>query len=162
MRGPPRVTEERATTAHPADSRVPTIYPDPDKPLTVSQLRMLTRDTALDPRFRAVDRYLWRWAVGQGSGLGLDAEATDVLRQSRPPPLPEPEAITVDMIVLGAPPWARTFVFTWFRSDKSVEQIAERLHCRPRAVYDERKLVLAYFLGQLAAAGIRIPTWEST
>lgn len=160
MRGPPTVTEQRETIEHPADSRVPTVYPDPERALTPSELRMLARDTALDPRFRAVDRYLWRWAVGHGSGL--PPEDPDVLRQARPSPLPSADSLRVDDMLDDSADWARLFVVWWFRSDASVPQIAERLGCRTRAVYDERKIVLAYFLGRLAEAGIRIPTWEAT
>lgn len=159
MPGEPRLTQHRPTLADPPDRRVPEVVPL--RPLTPSELRMLARDTALDPRFRAIDRYLWRWAVGQGSGLPLSADDADWLPESKPTPLPSDESITVDLIVLHAPHWARVFAFMWFRSDSTVPQIAERLKCRVRAVYDERKLVLAYFLGRFAEAGIRIPTWEA-
>lgn len=90
----------------------------------------------------------------------MDPDDADGLPESRPPPLPYDESIVTDFIVLHSPVWARDFVFMWFRSDKTVEQIAERLQVRARAVYDERKLALAYYLGRLTEAGIRIPTWE--
>lgn len=159
MHGEPTTTRRRPSIADPPDRRAPEV---PVRALTPSELRMLARDTALDPRFRAIDRYLWRWAVGQGSGLPLSAHDADTLPESKPPPLPADDSITIDIIVLHAPDWARAFVFMWFRSDKTVEQMAQRLKCRVRAVYDERKLVLAYFLGRLTEAGIRIPTWEAT
>ena len=157
MRGEPRVTKRRDTLADRPDRRVSEVSV---RPLTPSQLRMLARDTALDPRFRAVDRFLWRWAVGHGTGLPPDDP--DFLREARPSPLPPEDAIKVDEIMHEAPEWARAFVVWWFRSDATVEEIAERLSCRSRAVYDERKLVLAYFLGRLVEADIRIPTWEAT
>lgn len=158
MRGKPHVTEERPTIRQPPDWRVP--EPPRPRPLTPAQLRMLTRDRALDPRFRGVDRYLWRWAVGQGAGLPLDAEEADGLPQSRPTPLAPDESTVVDMTILAAPGWAREFVFMWFRSNDTIEEMAARLQVRSRAVWDERKLVLAYFLGRFIELGIYIPSWE--
>ncbi len=156
MRGQPRVTRRRPTLADPPDRRVPEV---PPHPLSPSQLRMLARDTALDPRFRAVDRYLWRWALGHGTGL--PPENPDILREARPTPLPAEDIIRVDQLLDESPTWVRDFVVWWFRSDATVEEIAERLGCRARAVYDERKLVLSNIHGRLAEAGIRIPTWEA-
>lgn len=159
MRGEPIMTKHRPTLADPPDRRVPA----PSKPpLTPQELRLLARETALDPRFRAIDRYLWRWGVGQGSGLPLQPDDADRLPESKPPPLPDIESTVVDLIILHSPTWARDFVFMWFRSASSIDEIAHRLQCRERAVYDERKLVLAYFLGRVTEAGIRIPTWEPT
>lgn len=158
MRGKPHVTESRPTIHQPPDWRVPEVKRQ--RLLTPSQLRMLTRDRALDPRFRGVDRYLWRWSVGQGSGLPLDADEADGLPEARPTPLAPDEATVVDMTILGSPGWARQFVFMWFRSDTTIEEMAERLQVRSRAVWDERKLVLAYFLGRFVELGIHIPSWE--
>jgi hypothetical protein len=124
------------------------------------EIRMLTRDTALDPRFRPIDRHLWRWSVSQGSGMALSALEAEILPESRPTPLSDIEAVITDRVVLASPIWVRDFVFMWFRSDATVQVIAQRLQCRSRAVYDERKLVLAYCLGRLREAGIAIPTWE--
>lgn len=142
-----------------ADRPDPRVQPVRVAPLTGAQLRLLARDTALDPRFRAVDRYLWRWAVSQGSGLPC---FDDIVHAAKPPPLPAPEAILCDDMIRESPVWARDFVVMWFRSDCSTEQIAERLQIRLRGVWEERKLVLAYYLGRLAQAGIRIPTWEAS
>jgi len=158
MRGEPLLTQPRPTVLDPADPRIPTVYPFR---LSPAALRLLARDKALDPRFRPIDRYLWRWSVGQGTGLPLPAEDADALPESKPTPLAPDEAIVVDLAILHSPAWARDFVFAWFRSDKTVEEIAERLMCRARAVWDERKLVLAYYLGRFTELGIKIPTWEA-
>ncbi len=148
----------RPTLADPPDPRVPTVFV---RTLSPASIRMLSRDRALDPRFRPVDRYLWRWSVGQGTGLPPDAEAADKLPESRPTPLAPDEAVLVDQIIIRSPSWASRFVFMWFRSERTVEQIAASLACRARAVYDERRLVLAYYLGRFTEIGISIPSWEA-
>lgn len=157
MRGEPATTRRRPTLQDEADPRVGNVHL---RKLTGAQMRVLTRDTALDPRFRWIDRYLWRWSVGQGSGLPMDADTADRLPSSKPTPLPEEEAIAIDMAILNSPDWARRFVFMWFRSDRTTEEIALELSCRVRAIYDERKLVLAYYLGRFTELGISIPAWE--
>lgn len=158
MRGPPHQTERRPDISQPPDRRIPEVRVDPLSPAVI---RMMTRERALDPRFRGIDRYLWRWSVGQGSGLPLDADDADGLPESKPTPLARDESIVVDMAILHSPEWARDFVFMWFRSPATLDEIAERLKCRARAVWDERKLVLAYYLGRFTELGIRVPTWES-
>lgn len=157
MRGKPHVTEERPTLADPPDRRVPQVA---IVAMPLSQLRMLTREKALDPRFRPVDRYLWRWSVGQGSGLPLAAEAAEALPESRPTPLAPDEAVVVDMAILHSAAWAREFVFMWFRSPLTIEEIAKRLEIRARAVYEVRREAMAYYLGLLHGLGIRVPSWE--
>lgn len=147
----------------------PTIANDPDVRIARVSLRTLSpwavraiyRDKALDPRFRAVDRYLWRWSVGQGTGLPPDPEMADKLPVSRPTPLAPDEAILVDQAIIRSPAWASRFVFMWFRSDRTVEEIAVQLACRARAVYDERRLVLGYYLGRFTEIGITISSWEA-
>lgn len=149
--------------------RRPTIHDPPDHrvkappfiaTLTPVQIRTLNRDTALDPRFRGIDRFLWRWSVGQGSDMPLDPADADKLPISKPTPLSPDVAIVVDQAILCSADWARRFVFMWFRSDWSTEQIAEELRMRVRAVYDERKIVFSYYLGRFHEIGIRIPSWE--
>lgn len=157
MRGKPHVTERRPDISHPPDRRVASVRVPA---LTPNALRMLTRDRALDPRFRAVDRYLWRWSVGQGAGLPLDAEDAECLPESRPTPLARDESTVVDQTILASPGWARDFVFMWFRSPATLDEIAQRLQVRSRAVWDERKLVLAYYLGRFTELGIHIASWE--
>ena len=92
--------------------------------------------------------------------MPMDADNADQLPPSKPTPLPEDEAIVVDIAILHSPDWARRFVFMWFRSDRTTEEIADELKCRVRAVYEERKLVLSYYLGRFTELGIRIPDWE--
>lgn len=157
MPGEPVPSRRRETIAERPDRRVESVRVPG---LSSNAIRLLTREKALDPRFRPVDRYLWRWSIGQGSGLPMDPDDADGLPESRPPPLSGDESVITDAIVLRSPVWARDFVFMWFRSDKTVEEIAQRLQVRARAVYDERKLTLAYYLGRLTEAGIMIPTWE--
>lgn len=140
------------------DTRIPSIYVRKISPAAV---KMITRDKALDPRLRAVDYYLQRWSVGQGTGLPMDAEIADGLPPSRPTPLPPEEAIVVDLTILKSPNWYRRFAFMWYRSDKSASQIAVVLKMRLQAVYEERKLVLAYYQGRLNAVGIEFPVWET-
>lgn len=157
MRGEPYTTRHRPTLQDEPDRRVGGVHL---RKLTGAQMRVLTRDTALDPRFRWIDRYLWRWSVGQGSGLPLDADDADQLPSSKPTPLSEDESIAIDLAILHSPDWARRFVFMWFRSDRTTEQIAQELQIRVRAVYEERKLVLSYYLGRFTELGISIPAWE--
>lgn len=149
--------------------RRPTIQDPPDKRLAAApfirtlkpnEVRMLTRDTALDPRFRGIDRFLWRWSVGQGSDMQISAEDAENLPVSKPTPLQPDVAIVVDQAILKSADWAQRFVFLWFRSDASVEEIASAIRCRARAVYDERKIVFSYYLGRFHEIGIRIPSWE--
>ncbi|HEX5461908.1 MAG TPA: hypothetical protein VFX20_18230 [Steroidobacteraceae bacterium] len=158
MRGKPRVTEERPTIHEPPDWRVPEVKRT--APIPANVLRMLARERALDPRFRPVDRYLWRWSVGQGTGLPPDDEAADMLPESRPTALAPDEAIVVDMAIIHSAPWARDFLFMWFRSPLSIEEIGERLKIRARGVYEVRREAMAYYLGLLHGIGISIPTWE--
>jgi hypothetical protein len=127
--------------------------------LTPGAVRAITRETALDRRFRGVDRFLLRWAVGQGSGFP-PADGDDLPPESRPSPLPEIEAIAVDQIILHSPPWFQDFVHGWYRSPKPREIIAKELAISERSVYLERKIVLAYFLGRFTEAGIPVPAWE--
>jgi hypothetical protein len=140
-----------------ADAPDPRVQPIRVAPLTPAQLRLLARDTALDPRFRAVDRYLWRWAVSHGSGLPC---FDDIVHEAKPPPLPDDEAVLLDELIRNSPSWMRNFVVMWFRSDCSIHQIAERLQIRLRGVYEQRLVALARVDGLLQGAGIRIPTWE--
>lgn len=92
--------------------------------------------------------------------MSISAEEVEKLPVSRPTPLAPDEAIVVDQAILCSADWARRFVFAWFRSDDTIEQIAAHLRCRVRAVYDERKIVFSYYLGRFHEIGIRIPSWE--
>ncbi|HEY1900719.1 MAG TPA: hypothetical protein VGG49_13105 [Steroidobacteraceae bacterium] len=153
------VARYRRPTIHdPPDPRIP---PAPFiKRLNPAQIKALGRETALDPRFRGIDRFLWRWSVGQGTTLPIDAEEAEGLPLSRPTPLQPDVAIVVDQAIQRSAEWARRFVFLWFRSDRSTQEIAVLMRIRLRAVYDERKIVFSYYLGRFHEIGIRIPSWE--
>jgi hypothetical protein len=148
---------ERPTVLDPSDPRIPTVYPPK---LTPEQLRVIERPGAVDPRLRIADRLLERWAAGPATHLiwpGL-AYLRFMPRSSSATPLPDYECRLIDAAVRGAPAWAGTFVLLWYRSGYTAQEIAEMLKIRRRqAVYEERHLVLAYFLGRFAEAGLSLP-----
>jgi len=158
MRGRARIPR-RPTIADPPDPRVDRVTPT--RMLPPAAVRALYRDTALDPRLRGVDRYLWRWSVSQGYDLPITAEEAESLPLSRPTPLAEDEAVLVDQAVIRSPTWASQFVFMWFRSNRTTAQMAKQRACPVRAIYDERRIVLAYYLGRFTEIGITIPAWEA-
>lgn len=128
-------------------------------PASAEVIRLLTRQNALDPLLMPTDRHMQRWAVGQGTGLPNPDRALFV--RSRLTPLPDPEAIATDKVVLTSPADWRRFVNLWFLSDCSTDQIAERLRMSRRSVLEERKVVLSYLLGRLTGAGVRISYFEA-
>lgn len=129
-------------------------------PASIEVIRRITRQNALDPRLMPTDRHMQRWAVGQGTGLPNDERA--LYPRANLTPLPTPEAIKTDQVVLAAPGYWRRFVVLWYRSDCSVDQLRERLGGISRdRVFDERRLVLAYLLGRLTSVGIRVATFEA-
>lgn len=144
--------------ANEPDYRIPVVRP---RRLSADEVKVITRRNALDRRFRGTDRFLQRWAVGQGSDLPLAPEDADKLPPSRPPPLGHSDAILADIAILDSPEWAKSFVFGWYRSDRSPEQIAAELDLDRREIYREWRLVLAYFLGRFTEIGFKIPQWES-
>jgi hypothetical protein len=127
-------------------------------PTTLIVIQRLAREHALDPRLAPTDRHMQRWAGSQGSGLPVDPDDADGLPRTRLPILPPDEAVITDQIVLGSPSMWQRFIFAWYRSPKPKEVIAEELGMRVQAVYDERRLVLAYMLGRLTEAGIVLPS----
>jgi hypothetical protein len=157
MRGGPQVTIPRPTMRDAPDARLN--HPVPSK-LTAAQLRALSRHNALDRRFRGMHRLLERWSIGQGSGLPLGS-GTFSNPTTRPTPLSPDESVVADLAVLHSPDWVRRFIFVWFRSDKSPEQIGEELDLSRREVYYELKLVLAYCLGRFTELGFKVPEWET-
>ena len=158
MRGAARLTTARLTSVDSPDKRVPEVRV---RQLTAEELRVITRPGATDPRLRAVDRYLERWAVTRGKALPGAAQVRLLSGSSSPcEPLHDREWLLVDRAVLSAPPWAARFVALWYRTDSSAAQIAEILAIRRRqAVYEERSLVLAYFRGRLEQMGFHLPTF---
>jgi hypothetical protein len=153
MRGPPKPMQPRPTSVDRADPRVPEVYP---RKLTPTDLeRVATRIGATDPRLRAIDRCFERWAATPtGSAPGI-AQVDLIKREpvSKTVPLDDAESKLVDAVVRESPGWARNFVILWYKSDLQVAQIAEALKIKRREyVYDERRIVLSYFLGRLSEA----------
>lgn len=146
----------------------PTLQDQPDvrvqtlarRKLTAAQFKTLSRHNTLDRRFRGINRLLERWAVGQGSDLPMSADDADKLPPSRPTPLSTDQSVVADLAILHSPDWARRFVFMWFRSDKSPEQMAEELDIDRAQVYRELRIVLSYYLGRFTELGFDVPTWE--
>jgi len=132
------------------------LYP---APTSIDVIRRITRQNALDPRLMPTDRHMQRWAVGQGTGLPNTERA--LMPSSTLTPLPTAEAIVTDQVVLNSPGYWRRFVVLWYRSDCSVDQMAGELRCARQRLYEERRIVLAYLLGRLTAAGIHIATFEA-
>jgi hypothetical protein len=156
MRGRARV-RERPTAADPPDPRIrrlPTHAPSP-----AQVIRRITRANALDPRLMPIDRHMQRWAVGQGSGFPDPERA--LLPVSNLTPLAPDVDIATDQIVLSTPSHWQHFVVRWYRSDCSVDQLADEFGLKRDKLFLERRLVLAYLLGRLTAAGIRITTFEA-
>ncbi len=158
MRGRPRVTAERLTSVDRPDPRVVPVHV---RALTPEELHVITRPGATDPRLRAVDRYLERWAITRGKNLPGAAVVRLTSGSSTPcEPLHDRQWLLVDSAVMSAPPWAARFVALWYRTESTAAQIAEILAIKRRqAVYEERSLVLAYFRGRLEQMGFHLPTF---
>ncbi|MGH8266221.1 MAG: hypothetical protein ACRETH_01605 [Steroidobacteraceae bacterium] len=114
------------------------------------------RVLSLDARLAPVDRWLWRWAASVGSGLP-GSIAPDPALHSRVPPLNDDEAIVTDGIVTHAPYGWPSFLHTWYRTDKSTQQIAQKFGLNRSSALLEHQVVLGYVLGQLYALGVRLP-----
>jgi hypothetical protein len=156
MRGEPR-PRKRPTAADVPDPRIPQL---PTHAPSVAQvIRRITRANSLDPRLMPTDRHMQRWAVGQGSGIPDPERA--LLPVSRLTPLSPDVDIATDQIVLSSPTHWQHFTYRWYRSDCSVDQLAQEFGISRDKLFFERRLVLAYLLGRLTAAGIRITTFEA-
>lgn len=138
-------------------TQVPEVYV---RPATVDVVRKITRRNALDARLEPTDWHMQRWAQSQGSDLLISDEAADALPRVKLPPLADEDAVITDQIVLHSPDHWRGFVFSWYNSPKPIEIIARELGCDKRTVYTERRLVLAYLLGRLIGAGVKIATYH--
>lgn len=148
---------ERPTAADPPDHRIPRL--PMHAPSVAQVIRRITRSNSLDPRLMPTDRHMQRWAVGQGSGMDDPERALFPL--SRLTPLDPLTDIATDQIVLSTPDHWRHFVVRWYRSDCSVDQLAQEFGLKRDKLFLERRLILAYLLGRLTAAGIRITTFEA-
>lgn len=136
------------------------VSPQP-KPVFVRQLkpdviRRLTAHNALDPRFQPTNMHMLRWAIGQGSGLPVLARTRDQVRSATLPPLSDDEAALTDLIVQRSRLWVKRFVFLWYRTDDSVEEIAEFLSLSRSGVYETWRLALAHLDGRLIENGIAV------
>ncbi len=156
MRGQARLPR-RKTVKDAPDHRVPALPYRGPSPAQV--IRRITRPNALDPRLAPTDRHMQRWAVGQGSGFPDPDRA--LYLQSRLTPLAPEVDIETDQIVLASPPHWRRFIKLWYRSDCSVQELADALEMGRDKLFIERRIVLAYLLGRLTAVGIRISTFEA-
>lgn len=154
MRGAPAITADRTTSVDPPDKRVPEVHP---RKLDQQQIALINRVMETDPRLRAVDRCFFRWAATPSQSGSPLLSHIILLRQhdGGAVPLDDAESKIVDMAVRTSPRWARNFIHLWYRTDSSVTEIAQALHIKRREyVYDERKVVLSYFLGRLSEASL--------
>ncbi|MHB1870897.1 MAG: hypothetical protein ACYCT1_08590 [Steroidobacteraceae bacterium] len=134
--------------------------------MTAEQLHTLERPGAIDPRLRSTDRVFQRWGATPGSGALLPQLARVCLtgspRASRVPPLNDREADLVDEAVRTADPPEQRFVVAYYRAGNTMTEIAQLLGMRRRqSVYEERRLVLAYFRGRLTQMGLPLPVWTA-
>lgn len=127
-------------------------------PTSAAVLRRIMRPNALDPRLAPTDRHMQRWAVGQGSGFPIPERGG--MPVSRLTALAPEIDILTDQIVLSSPGHWRRFTVCWYRSDCSTDQLASDLGMKRDKLFTERRIVLAYLLGRLTAAGIRLSVFE--
>lgn len=149
----------RKTVEDPPDYRISQVRP---RQLTPEELHAINRPGVVNPRYRAADRWLERWAVTHGSGRMLPLIATLKVRSPTPsvPPLDDHESLLIDGAVRVSPPWASRFAVLWYRSEYSVRQIANELKIkRNRAVYEELNEVLSFYLGCFHGIGLQITFW---
>lgn len=150
----------RSTLEDPRDSRV---APPRLHRLSPAEVRTLLRPGATDPRLRPADRWLERWAATHGSGPVLPSVATVSLIARTlevVPELDDRDSLLVDAAVHTSPAWARTFAILWYRTACTVQEMADVLRMRRRqAVYEERHLVLAYYLGRFVEMGLPVTFW---
>lgn len=156
MRGAARPSVARPTVLDPPDGRM---SPNPVPKISAERLRSMPIEYVTDPRLRSVDRFFWRWAITHGaSSAGPTLARSSPIfasAHSMPTPLDDAESRIVDTAVKSAPDWARKFVKAWYRAQLTVAQIQEELSIKRRqSVYEERELVLAYFLGRLVESGL--------
>lgn len=152
MRGAPRITKERPTIADPPDRRVPE---PPRVTVTVERLRAVGPHDRTDPRLRAVDLCLWRWAITPGGtsyGTGMAAVVLGKrTSQILDAPLDDAQSKIVDVAIRSSPEWARRFVNWWYRDRLWGHEIAEAMKAKSlSAIYDERERVLFYLSGRLS------------
>ena len=163
MPGRPRPAAPRSTSVDRPDPRIGVVHVPQ---LTPEQLHALERPGAIDPRLRSTDRCFQRWASTPGSAALLPLLARVRLdgagREGHAPALNDREADLVEEAVRTADPPEQRFVVAWYRSGATVTEIAQLLGMRRRqSVYEERRLVLAYFRGRLTQMGLPLPVWTA-
>ena len=145
------------------DERDTRVAPPRLRNLSPAEVRALLRPGATDPRLRPADRWLERWAATHGSGPVLPSAASVTLiarTLATVPQLDDRESLLVDEVVHSSPTWARTFAILWYRTACSVQEMADVLRIRRRqAVYEERHVVLAYYLGRFVEIGLPVTFW---
>lgn len=161
MRG--RATPAPKTTIEDApDRRVPR---PPTRALSPEEVKTLVRPGAIDARLRPTDRWLERWGATHGGGSILPGIANvELIARTAPagvPMLDDRESLLIDEVVDTSPGWARTFAVLWYRTPCTVQEIADVLRIRWRqAVYEERRMILAYYLGRFVEIGLCVTFWE--
>lgn len=161
MRGSDLPPRPRPTIEDPPDLRV---TPPRRHALSPEEVRrFLLRPGATDPRLRPADRWLERWAATHGSGPVIPAMASVslILRTAETvPALDDRESLLIDAAVHSSPLWARTFAVLWYRTACTVQEMADVLRIRRRqAIYEERHVVLAYYLGRFVEMGLPVTFW---
>lgn len=154
----------RPTIADPPDRRIVQPFV---RTLSADEVRAMIRPGATDPRLRPADRWLERWAATHGTGPLLPSIASVSLVARTPavsaPALDDRESLLVDAVVDSSPNWARTFAVLWYRTDCTVKEIAEVLRIRRlRAVYEEREIILGFYLGRFTQVGLNVTYWVET
>jgi hypothetical protein len=127
-------------------------------PVPADRIRNIIRPHELPIRLVGINRHMERWAVGQGKGL-QNADSA-LLERATMTALGEEEAITTDMVVCRLPEHWRRLAHWWYRSEKSLDQIAKDLATTRDGVLLERKILLGILYGSLTNAGLRIPHYE--
>lgn len=99
-----------------------------------------------DPRGRAVDAIMKRWAVGHGSGLPPEDPGA---LECRPPPLDDATQCVIDKIITNrVPDSVRWLVCQWYRSKTPCPIMAQQRRISERTLYRHWELALTY-LGDL-------------
>lgn len=130
---------------------------------TLQCVKSLTRQNAFDPRLQPVDHHLQRWAQSQGSGLPAEPEDVDHLASRfKFSPLPDEDAVLTDIIILSIPDDWRRLIVMWYRSNLTVAVIEQKMGMKRTRLYKEIGLILAYLLGRLPEAGVKLSKMRVT
>lgn len=95
-----------------------------------------------DPKIRAVDRLMQRWAIGHGSGLPVEDPGA---LAARLPPLDDATQIVIDRVIThDIPDTVRKLVCAWYRTQAPTALIARDRGISVRTVYRHWELSLEY------------------